>query len=99
MDIMFQKVVITFVNVQFSPKSLHFCDMDFMFVIWKCTDIGICKSDYHFDHKILLTVNVICQENMKKLRTPFEQGPLLMQICNFWLVRKAFPVTPRENGI
>ena len=53
---MFQKIVITLVNVQFSKKSLHFWDMDFMFVVWKCTDIGVCKSDFHFDHNILLTV-------------------------------------------
>ena len=53
---MFQKVLITLVNVQFSQKSLHFWDMDFMFVVWKCTDIGVCKSDFHFDHNILLTV-------------------------------------------
>ena len=53
---MFQKVLTTLVNVQFSQKSLHFWDMDFMFVVWKCTDIQVCKSDLHFDHNILLTV-------------------------------------------
>ena len=53
---MFQKVLTTLVNVQFSQKSLHFWDMDFMFVVWKCTDIYSGKSENNFCHKNPVTV-------------------------------------------
>ena len=53
---MFQKVLTTLVNVQFSQKSLHFWDMDFMFVVWKCTDIYSGKSENHFCHNNPVTV-------------------------------------------
>ena len=56
MEIILQKVVITLVNVQFSQKSLHFWDMDFMFVVWKCTDIYSGKSENHFCHNNPVTV-------------------------------------------
>ena len=57
MEIMFQKVLITLVNVQFSQKSLHFWDMEFMFVVWKCTDIYSGKSENHFCHNNPVTVH------------------------------------------
>ena len=56
---MFQKGLITLVNVQFSQKSLHFWDMDFMFVVWKCTDIYSGKSENHFCHNNPVTVQVL----------------------------------------
>ena len=71
---MFQKVLTTLVNVQFSQKSLHFWDMDFMFVVWKCTDIYSGKSENHFCHNNPVTVHISCSVHHK-------MEPFKMQIC------------------
>ena len=70
MEIMFQKVLTTLVNVQFSQKSLHFWDMDFMFVVWKCTDIYSGKSENHFCHNNPVTV--LCTPHCTSMALTYE---------------------------